>query len=143
MWNLAADLGLAVVERRVAHRSGYWPDEAVIHLTPGMSSRRVRCVLAHEIAHHALGHRPAAHGPVRARQEAAANDWAARRLIDPDRYAEVEHQRDGHLTSMAHDLHVVPELLEVFQRRLLRVGDTVYVAPRMGLGEYSARIEVA
>lgn len=143
MWNLAADLGLAVVERRVEHRSGYWPDEQVIYLTPGMPPRTLRCVLAHEIAHHILGHRPAAHGPVRRRQEAAANEWAAKRLIDPDRYAEVEQLRDGHVASMAHDLNVVPEILQVFRSRLLRVGDTVYVAPRLGVGGYAARVEVA
>lgn len=143
MWNLAADLGLAVVERRVEHRSGYWPEEQVVYLTPGMAPRRLRCVLAHEIGHHILGHRPAAHGPIRSRQEHAANEWAAMRLIDPDRYAEVERQRDGHLASIAHDLNVVPELVQVFQRRLLRVGDTVYVAPRMGVGGYQARVEVA
>lgn len=143
MWNLAADLGLAVIERRVEHRSGYWPDDEVIYLTPGMPPRTLRCVLAHEIAHHVLGHRPAVHGPIRRRQEHAANEWAAKRLIDPARYAEVEHQREGHLASMAHDLNVVPELLQVFQRRLLRVGDTVYVAPRMGVGEYAARVKVA
>lgn len=143
MWNLAADLGLAVVERRVAHRSGYWAEEEVIYLTPDMPPRTLRCVLAHEIAHHVLAHRPAAHGPVRARQERAANEWAAKRLIDPERYAEVERQREGHLASMAHDLNVVPEFVQVFQGLLLRVGDTVYVSPRMGVGGYEARMDVA
>lgn len=143
MWNLAADLGLAVVERRVEHRSGYWPDEQVIYLTPGMPPRTLRCVLAHEIAHHILGHRPAVHGLIRRRQEAAANEWAANRLIEPARYAEVEQLRDGHVASMAHDLNVVPEILQVFRSRLLRVGGTVYVAPRLGVGGYSARVEVA
>lgn len=56
IWNLAADLGLTVRERRGVHRSGYAPGANHIDLTPGMGGRVLRGVMCHEIAHHVLGH---------------------------------------------------------------------------------------
>jgi hypothetical protein len=143
VWNLAADLGLAVTEHRGEHRSGYWPDERIIRLRPGMSIRTTRSVLAHEIAHHVLEHRPTQFGPIRKRQELAANEWAATQLIRPDAYRECEHLREGHLGAMAHDLDVAPELIMVYRSMLQRLGDSVYLQPKMGAGMYAHREDVA
>lgn len=126
VWDLAADLGLTVVESSAAHRSGYWPDERLIHLRRGMSSRTVRSVLAHEIAHHVLGHLPTLFGPIRNRQERQANEWAADYLIDRQDYIEVEYLREGHVPSMAFDLDVAPELVVAYQSLIRR--DLVRVA---------------
>ncbi len=143
VWKLAADLGLHVVEHNGDHVSGYWPDEMIIRLSPGMSARTTRSVLCHEIAHHVLGHRPTRFGPVRRRQEDEANEWAATHLITPDAYAEAERLHGGHLETMAHTLDVAPELAAAFRAMLVRIGDTVYVRPRMGAGMWRHRVEVA
>lgn len=141
MWELAADLDLAVVETRAVHRSGYWPDERTIRIPPGMAARIVRSVLAHEIGHHVLGHRPALHGPIRARQERAANEWAASRLISPETYADAERLREGHTGAMAFDLQVSDELVVVYRSLLLRTDENTYVAPRMGAGQWDHRVD--
>lgn len=140
---LAEELGLEVIEKRGPHTSGYRPHERVIRLTPGMSRRAARSVLAHEIAHHVLEHRPTDFGPIRARQERQANEWAARHLIDHDTYIEVERLRDGHLASMAHDLDVAPELVTVYQSLLQRLGPVTYFDARLGTAQWARRTEVA
>ncbi|HPT95868.1 MAG TPA: ImmA/IrrE family metallo-endopeptidase [Microbacteriaceae bacterium] len=140
MWNLAADLGLRVVERRGTHRSGYDPGDNTIHPTPARRGRVLRSVLAHEIGHHVLGHRPTDFGPIRKRQEHAANTWAARALITPDAYAAAEHHRDGHLPSMAFDLNVSDELAIIYRNSLLRTEQATYVAPKMGAGQFAHRL---
>ena len=143
MWHLAHDLGLEVRERRGIHRSGYAPGDNHIDLTPGMRGRVLRSVMCHEIGHHVLGHRPTDFGPIRKRQETATNAWAAQTLITPDAYAETEAFRGGDITGMAIDLNVSDELVVVYQRLLLRTDAAVYVAPRMGDGQWTAKVEVA
>lgn len=140
VWNLAADLGLDVRERRGIHRSGYAPDANYIELTPGMRGRILRGVMCHEIAHHVLGHHPTDFGLIRKRQEAAANTWAAQTLITPAAYAEAEHRHDGHVTGMAIGLNVPDEFIAVYRSILLRTERATYVAPRMGAGQCSQRI---
>lgn len=141
--DLATSMGLTVIEERVAHTSGYFPGDATIAITPGLPRRYARSILAHELGHHILGHRPTRFGPVHHRQERHANEWAAHHLISPHRYREVERLRDGHEPSMAHDLDVAPELLTVYRRMLQRIGDTVYVEARMGAGMWRHREAVA
>lgn len=138
---LAEELGLTIIERRGKHLGGFRPHENVIRLTPGMRHRTARSVLAHEIGHCVLGHEPTLFGPLRARQERAADEWAALHLIDKDAYIEVERLRDGHIASMAHDLDVAPELVTAFQRMLTRFGDAVYIDARMGTGQFTQRLE--
>lgn len=143
VWNLAADLGLRVIEHRGPHRSGYRPGDDTVHLTPGMRGRTLRSVLAHEIGHHVLGHTPTDFGPIRMRQEHAANVWAAHALITPESYADAEHTRDGHTASMAFDLNVTEELVATYRKTLLRTDSATYVRPRMGVGAWAHKIDVA
>lgn len=117
---LSDELGLDVIEGHGAHLGGYRPDENVVRLRPGLSRRAARTVLAHEVGHHALGHRPTRFGPVLGRQERAANEWAARHLISLSDYREAEYLRDGHLASIAFELDVLPVLVESFQSILER-----------------------
>ncbi|MDQ7877316.1 ImmA/IrrE family metallo-endopeptidase [Microbacterium sp. QXD-8] len=133
---LAAELGLTVVERRGKHLGGYHAGSRTVRLDPHMPRRVARAVLAHEIAHHVFGDEPSPYGPVRAKQERRANEWAALRLITPDAFADAERLRNGHTASMAHDLDVTPELIDAYRQVLLRIGDTTYVEPRMGAGQY-------
>lgn len=141
MWELAAALDLTVVESRDAHQSGYWPDEQTIRIRPGLSARVARSVLAHEIGHHCLGHRPTRRPAARARQERSANEWAASRLIPPAAYAEAELVREGHIGGIAFDLNVSDELVVVYRSRLLRTDSNTYVDPRLGVGQWGHRIE--
>lgn len=143
LWKLADDLGLTVRERRGAHRSGYLPGDDHIDLRPGMRGRVLQSVMAHEIGHHVLGHRPTDFGLIRKRQELAANVWAAHTLITPEAYRDAERLRDGHGPSMAFDLNVSDELLVIFQQTLLRTDQATYVRPRMGAAQFAHRIEVA
>jgi Zn-dependent peptidase ImmA (M78 family) len=140
---LADELGIKVVERRGGKLGGYHAGTTSIRLHPGMSRRHARSVLAHEIAHHVFGDEPSIYGPLRAKQERRANEWAALRLITTTAYAESEAQRHGHLPAMAHDLGVTLELIEAYKRLLTRLGDATYVAPKMGAGQFADRAEVA
>ncbi|OAZ39797.1 hypothetical protein A9Z40_08225 [Microbacterium arborescens] len=108
-----------------------------------MPIRTTRSVLCHEIAHHVLGHRPTRFGPVRMRQEKEANEWAAHMLITPEAYADAERLHDGRLGAMAHTLDVAPELAAAFRSTLSRIGDTVYVQPKLGAGMWRHREELA
>jgi Zn-dependent peptidase ImmA (M78 family) len=132
----AHELGLRVIERPGRHLGGYHHGSRTIRLDPNLPRRAARSVLAHEIGHSVFADHPTHHGPVRAKQERRANEWAALHLITPDAFAEAEKHRNGHTASMAYDLDVLPELVEAFRTVLLRIGDTTYVSPRMGAGQY-------
>ncbi|MAM53387.1 ImmA/IrrE family metallo-endopeptidase [Microbacterium sp. UBA3394] len=136
----ARELGLHVIEKKGRHIGGYHAGSSTIRLDPGMPRRVARSVLAHEIAHHIFGDEPTPFGPARATQERRANEWAALRLIDPDAYADAESYLHGHMAAMAVELDVTVEIVEAFQRILLRVGDTTYVRPRLGVGQYEHRV---
>jgi hypothetical protein len=120
-----------------------WVDRKLTRLRPSMNARLHRCVLAHELGHHALAHTPTRFGPVHAKQERAAEEWGALRLITLDDYRHVEEIHAGHPGAMALELGVMRSTLEAFQAVLLRLGNTVYVQPRMGAGAWTHRIEVA
>ncbi len=140
---LAKELGLTVIERKGAKRGGYHDSSKTIRLNPSMSWRLARSILAHEIGHAVYGDEHSMFGPERARQEKRADEWAARHLITPASYAEAEARRGVHAASLAHDLGVTVELVEAYQRVLQRIGNAVYVEPRMGAGQFLHRIEVA
>lgn len=143
--DLARQGGIRIEYGRVpAGRDGHsWTDRKLTRLRPGMHARLNRCVLAHELGHHALAHTPSPFGPVHAKQERAAEEWGALRLITLDDYRHVEELRDGHVGAMALELGVMRTTLEAFQAVLLRLGDTLYVRPRMGAGMWSHREDVA
>lgn len=134
-----AQRGLKIIERAGVHRSGYAPGERFIEIPPRMKPRVRDSVLAHENGHHALGHRPTRDPILRAKQELAANRWAAELLISPEDFSAAESLRNGHVPSMAVDLHVADELVETYQRMLERLGGAVYVRPRMGVGQWRSK----
>jgi len=121
----------------------YLHSRRLIRLQEGMPLRLLRSVLAHECAHAVFEDVPSKFGPVNAKQERRADEWAALRLIEVDEYRRAESLHHGHVEAMAVELNVIVDLVEAFQRILLRIGDTVYVAPKMGAGQYAHRAEVA
>ncbi|MFL6062296.1 MAG: ImmA/IrrE family metallo-endopeptidase [Marmoricola sp.] len=95
------------------------PVRRVILLERGLGPARRRCSLAHAIAHIDLGHTHPVTGHFENREEAAANDLAARRLIPLRDYAEaLSWTRDP--AGVAAELVVDPETLRVREARLDR-----------------------
>lgn len=141
--HLVEEHGLSVVERRGATLGGYDHAARRIRLDPGMSARTARSVLAHELGHAALGHTVTSHRPTRVHQERRADEWAARLMITPAAYAAAEAARGTHRASLAFELGVTVELVIAYQRLLQRVGDTTYLLPRMGAGQWAHRATAA
>lgn len=119
---LAEEHGVRIVERPGRTRGGFEPASRTIRISPGMSARTTRSVLAHELAHAVLGHETSTLPSVRRQQERQADEWAACRLITPRAYAEAEATRGPHLASLAFELDVTIELIQAYQRRLERHG---------------------
>lgn len=115
---LAEERGIRVVEAPGASRGGYDPERRTIRLSPGMSRRTTRSVLAHELGHAELGHAPTAHPTLSRRQERQADAWAARLLITPQDYALAESARGAHVPSLAFDLDVTVEIVTAYRRLL-------------------------
>lgn len=137
---LVEESGLRLVERPGPTRGGYDHAAMTIRLDPGMSVRTATSVLAHELGHATLGHTVSTHPEARARQERRADEWAALLLISPAAYAAAEAVRGTHRASLAFELGVTVELVDAYRRLLQRIGDSVYIAPRMGSGQWAHRI---
>lgn len=120
LFRLIEEHGLHVIERCGETPGGFDPRSRIIRITPGMSERTTRSVLAHELAHAVLGHLPHADRVARERQELRADEWAAQLLITPAAYASAEAARGPHPPSLAYDLDVTVELVFAFQRLLER-----------------------
>lgn len=121
----------------------YIHSRKLIRLRPGMSARLNRSVLAHETAHAIFADVPSRFGPVNAKQERRADEWAALRLIRHEDYQRAELLHGGHAGAIAHELGVVRSIVEAYRRILIRIGDTVYVGAKMGAGQFAHRAEVA
>lgn len=119
--HLAEEQSLRIVELVGRTRGGFDPLTRTIRLSPGMSARTTRSVLAHELGHAWFGHTPTRVPAVRAQHERQADEWAASRLITPQAYAEAEELRGPHLASLAFELGVTIELVTAYQQ-LLRHG---------------------
>ncbi|HWV49299.1 MAG TPA: ImmA/IrrE family metallo-endopeptidase [Microbacterium sp.] len=139
--DMADALGLTIEYVNLATRDGeYRHDLNLIRLREGMTLRKERCTLAHELAHAVFADVPSKFGPVNAKQERRADEWAAMRLIGLNQYQAAEEQWSGNIGAMAFDLGVTTKIIRAYQRVLERIGDTVYVGPRMGDGQWIARV---
>ncbi|MDQ1111090.1 Zn-dependent peptidase ImmA (M78 family) [Microbacterium testaceum] len=141
----ADTIGVTIEYTRLpADRDGVYDHEARrIRLRRGMSARHHRSVLAHELGHAAFGDTPTHFGPVHAKQERRAEEWAALRLIDIDEYRHLEAVHAGHPGAIAVDLDVMRSTVIAFQNLIERLGNTVYVQPRMGAGQWAHRERTA
>jgi hypothetical protein len=140
---MVRDLGVRIryVEMPPDRDGEYHHDLRLIRIQSRLTERAHRSVLAHECAHAAFGDVPSMFGPANARQERRADEWAALRLITIDDYRRAESLHQGHPEAMAVELDVLVDIIDAFQRVLLRVGDNVYITPRMGSGQYAQRVE--
>lgn len=142
LYDIAQALGLRIEHTDLTDldRDGdYCAETNTIRLQTGMTRRLARSVLAHELAHAVFGDVPSMFGPVNAKQERRADEWAALRLISREDYRIAETVHGGHVAAMAVELDVMPDIVEAYQRVLLRVGDTVYTRTRMGAGQWHDR----
>ena len=120
----------------------YVHEEKLIRIRFDLSTRVYRSTLPHECCHAIWGDIPSKFGPVNAKQERRADEWAAMQMIGLDEYRQQEARHDGNVEAIAVALDVTADMVEVYRKMLLRVEDIVYLDPRMGAGEYGARIEV-
>ena len=140
LFDMADALGVVIEYSPLQSRNGeYRHDLRRIRLRVDMPPRLLRWTLAHELGHAVFADEPSRFGPANARMERRASEWAALRLVDLGSYREAEMLRDGHIPSMAHDLGVAKECLEVFQSLLMRLGGATYLDPKMGAGQWAAR----
>lgn len=114
-----------------------------IRLQKGMTTRLKRSVLAHEVAHAVYGDVPTMFGPMNMKQERRADEWAALQLIGLDDYKRAERIHQGHAPSIALELGVITRTVDTYQSMLERIGSTVYLRPRMGVGQWIHREQVA
>lgn len=141
--DVAAQLGVRIIytDDLPDDRDGDYHEESkTIRLRAGMHARHHRSVLAHELAHAVFGDVPSQFGPVNLKQEARAEAWAALRLIDLDDYRAAEASCRGHAGAMAIELGVMRSIVVAYQRLLARIGDTTYLHPRMGTGQWKVRL---
>lgn len=111
-----------------------------IRLQHGMLYRLERSVLAHELAHAVFQDEPSMFGPANARMERRADEWAAHQLISYDDYRAAEARHGHKVDAIAQDLSVIDDLVDAYQHTLHRIGNTIYVSPRMGAKQYTDRI---
>ncbi len=118
---LAAQLGATIVTHDGGEKGRYY-GHGIISLRRGLGPKNYRCTLAHELAHHSLGHDPAATGWVHDRQERQANEWAARLLISPTEYQLAEQLYGPHPAHLAAELGVTVKVLKtwtsIYERKL-------------------------
>jgi Zn-dependent peptidase ImmA (M78 family) len=75
---------------RMVELGRYYPADAAILLRKGLTQTERRCTLAHELAHHRLGHTGTCDPATSSRQEAEADALAARWLITLEDLADAE-----------------------------------------------------
>lgn len=143
--DLADTLGVDIAYADLpADRDGeYIHARGLIRLREGMTARRHRSVLAHELAHAAFADVPSKFGPVNAKQERRADEWAALRLIHHEDYRTAERIHDGHAGAMALELGVLASIVHAYRGLLQRIGDTIYVDAKMGAGQWEHRSQGA
>lgn len=143
VWSTLDRLGVTVKVCRLprAIDGEYVHERRLIRLKRGMASRLYRTTLAHECGHAVYGDLPTRFGPVHWKQERRAETWAALALIDLDGYRDAERRHDGNVEAMAVTLDVTTDLVEAYRRMLLRTDAAIYLAPRMGRGQWLAKSE--
>lgn len=123
------------------HHPGKYADEIRhIWILDGMTYTKTICAFAHELGHAALGHSHSIFAHIEARQERAADEWAAHFLIDPDEYRIAEAKYGTRMDWIAQELGVLQRIAEAYAGSLDRLGDMIYVRPRMGDGQFAARL---
>lgn len=125
----ASSLGVTVHVAHLPHpyRGYYDAENRMVVYGFDLTPIERTCVLAHELGHAFYDHRCRG---VRAAED-AADLYAARLLIDPAEYARLE-RIDPSIATIAEELGVTPELVQVFRRTLTKLHGVTYADSRMG-----------
>lgn len=135
LFDYAASRGVQVEYCDLRHlgRAGdYHAPTKHIRIQQGMLYRKERSVLAHELAHAHYSDEPDLFGNLGPRMEARADEWAAHFLIHPDEYRLAEERYGTRTDWIAQELCVLEKLVIAYERTLHRIGDTIYVHPKLG-----------
>lgn len=145
VWSTLGSLGVAVEVCRLPRSidGEYVHARRLIRIQRGLLTRPYRSTLAHECGHAVFGDMPTRFGPMHMKQERRAQTWAAMALIDLDDYRQAEHRHDGNAEAMAVMLDVTVDVIDAYQHLLERIGDRTYLLPRMGHGQWLARVDAA
>ncbi|QAB17099.1 hypothetical protein Leucomu_03460 [Leucobacter muris] len=135
--------------RLVVHSIGLpaiWvPERNMVVRDRGLRADLIRPVLGHECVHVENGD-PGGHHP---RHEVRSNLHSALRLIDPAEWAKLTASHSdydriclelGITRSQFLAYHDHERRSAASRRRLERYGDAIYLEPRMGVGQWAARI---
>lgn len=139
LFDLATELGVRIEYTDLTHlnRDGdYNRQTRTIRLQEGMLYRHHRSVLAHEIAHAIADDENTMFEHINDRQERLADEWAAHLLIDQEEYRLAERKFGNNIEWIAQELCVTDELVVAYERTLHRIGDDIYINPRMGAGQW-------
>ncbi len=146
LFDYARMLGVQVEFTDLSHlrRNGdYCHELKHVRIQDGMMQRKTRHVLAHELGHATANDVPSMLPHIHRRQEERADEWAAHFLISVAEYRDAEELHNGKVDAMAVELHVLERTVRAYQRTMDRIGDTTYIRPRLGIGQWLDRIEVA
>jgi Zn-dependent peptidase ImmA (M78 family) len=130
----AAEYGLRV---HGAHLSdgkigAYAPELGRVYFDLSLTVPERRSVIAHELGHHHYGHD--CDSPANERQ---ADAYAARLLINPAWYAELE-AIDSDAAWIAEEMNVAPWVVEAFRRHCVqKLEHVTYAWPRMGARQWA------
>lgn len=115
-------------------RGYYLAEQGMIVLRYGLTRAESRSVLAHELGHAYYRHE--CDSPFAERQ---ADIYAARLLVDSERYARLERvNSDPH--HLAEEFDVTVEVIRTFAAHCLtRLGGVTYALPRMGSHQWAYR----
>lgn len=108
----AEDYGLTVAWHKGAPKAAWIPEISTISLQHGLDDAETLCALAHELGHAYHGD-PAGHDHI---HEHRADVFAAKLLIVPEHYAQLESVYGAHPARLAIELGVTRHLVEVWQQ---------------------------
>lgn len=105
---LGIDVAYSIEGLRDQDDAAYSLRRSAIHLRPGMSVVRERCILTHEVGHALNGH-----GDSRPKHEVIADRYAAEVLVDRPTLLELMSSF-GDQARWAHELGITTKILQVY-----------------------------
>lgn len=116
---VARQLGVTLTRHNGGVKGYYNHTTHTISTRRGMSIQQYRSTLAHELGHAHYGDHPTGHGHYDQKQEARADRYAARLLIDPQAFDTAYRWCQGDHRELADELEVTQHLLAVYMRQAL------------------------
>lgn len=117
--HVARQLGVTLTRHNGGVKGYYNHTTHTISTRRGMSIQQYRSTLAHELGHAHYRDHPTGHGHYDQKQEARADRYAARLLIDPQAFDTAYRWCQGDHRELADELEVTQHLLAVYMRQAL------------------------